>query len=415
MTSSRLTSYGRWGARGIGICLIVSAFLRPDLPVMATDYLADLFQGTPWSAADALVWLLIVLAGVGLMALHRGACFLVYIAFTYSFVPWGPEFWVFPVTPFAKALLGGQAVANRVALDLLNGLFVLAVLGVHVTLAKASTVQVMRPVRLAILSGMAASIALSATALTIAVVRDAVPRSIQPILRWFGRMIPNNVEPITIIAYVVLLAVPLAIWGIPSFVVACVRLWRARRMRVQLQKDGEDTVCGGGEAAASSDGTAPTSRFRLTPILAGVVVVGVLIAISVSMWRNVTNPNRYQRRFDSMTAWADRIVVRDGGFNCCAPVDHQKILFEVTDAEDIAELQKHIQLVPGTPGGGCLCCGYPGIDWYRGSQRLALTSVQHGHAIRWKGFPGDAHLTEESRKALCDWLKRHGMSDEELR
>jgi len=49
----------------------------------------------------------------------------------------------------------------------------------------------------------------------------------------------------------------------------------------------------------------------------------------------------------------------------------------------------------------CECVGYPGIDWYRGRERIAVTSVQHYRAIRWKDFPTDAVLTPES----AAWLK----------
>jgi hypothetical protein len=398
-------------------CLLVSAFLRPELPLSATDYVADLFLGMPIAASDALMWLLIALAGVGLMALRPGACFLVYIAFGYSLVPWGPELLVFPVTPFVKALLGAHFMASGVAPHLLNGLFVLAVIGVHVTLARTTRVHVMSPACYAILSGIAASAGVLAAALTAAVIADAVPRSIRPVLNRLTRAIADSDNPFTIMAYVALFAVPLAVWGIPSFVVACVRLGRARRTRSQLHKGSEDAVGGESEGTTPSAGAAAVStiRFRRATLLVGAVVMGLLVAISVSTWRNTTDANRYQQRFQSMASWADRIVVRDGGFNCCGPVDHQGILFEVTDATEIAELRKHIELMPGTPGGGCMCCGYPGIDWYRGSQRLALTSLQHGRALRWKGLPGDASLTEESAKALRDWLKRHGISEGRLR
>ena len=71
--------------------------------------------------------------------------------------------------------------------------------------------------------------------------------------------------------------------------------------------------------------------------------------------------------------------------------------------------------------GGCLCCGWPGIDWYKGRKRLALTSVQHGHGIRWKEFGtqyfgplrgyGDIPLTNESAIWLIEWLGSHGITN----
>ena len=63
--------------------------------------------------------------------------------------------------------------------------------------------------------------------------------------------------------------------------------------------------------------------------------------------------------------------------------------------------------------GGCMCCGYPGIDWYRKGKRIALTAMQHGHSLRWKGFKsgsdkfGDCYYTDESKAKLEDWFKAH--------
>ena len=142
--------------------------------------------------------------------------------------------------------------------------------------------------------------------------------------------------------------------------------------------------------------------------------IGVAVAISVMVWQRTTDPLRYQKRFHRTISSTDKIVVRDGGYDCCGPVDGQKVLFEVVDPMELAEVRNHICFAPGTPSDGCLCCGYPGIDWYCGNKRIALTSVQHGVALRWKGFPGDAHFTEESAQWLRQWFKRHGLSKSEL-
>ena len=68
-----------------------------------------------------------------------------------------------------------------------------------------------------------------------------------------------------------------------------------------------------------------------------------------------------------------------------------------------------------------MCCGYPGIDWYKGKKRLALTAVQHGMGIRWKKFGtsyvgpirfyGDVPLTTDSALWLIDWLRGHGVTN----
>jgi hypothetical protein len=116
--------------------------------------------------------------------------------------------------------------------------------------------------------------------------------------------------------------------------------------------------------------------------------------------------------FARAIAHVDRVVVRDGGFNCCGPVDNQQRLVALTNVQEIAAFRSAIQFEARQEGrGGCLCCGYPGIDWYQGTNRVALTAVQHGTALRWKDFPGDAMLTPESSHALARWLLDHGVPD----
>lgn len=123
--------------------------------------------------------------------------------------------------------------------------------------------------------------------------------------------------------------------------------------------------------------------------------------------------------FQKTISTADAIVVRDGGFNWCHSVDGQKVLFRVTNAREIKEVAEHIKFRSPQALGGCMCSGFPGIDWYKDGKRIALTSVQHGIALRWKGFPGwkglpgDAHFTQESGKWVVTWLAKHGVADPE--
>ena len=122
----------------------------------------------------------------------------------------------------------------------------------------------------------------------------------------------------------------------------------------------------------------------------------------------------YHDPLHDVIATADRIVVRDGGFNGPKPNDRQKVLFQVTDPAKVRALIDNLKFLPKPTGPSCTCWGYPGIDWYRGSERLAVTSVQHCRAIRWKGFPTDASLTKESAAWLKQWLLDHGIKEEKL-
>lgn len=64
--------------------------------------------------------------------------------------------------------------------------------------------------------------------------------------------------------------------------------------------------------------------------------------------------------------------------------------------------------------GHCACCGFPGIDFYVGNERVALTAVQHGQAIRWKECPGDIRLTRDAKQWLVEWLVRHEVAQTEI-
>ena len=179
-----------------------------------------------------------------------------------------------------------------------------------------------------------------------------------------------------------------------------------------------------------------TSRaFKWTVAMVIVTSIGISIALTWELcWNSFINvalyhkPLDYRLPFHPAIEHADRIVIRADGFNCCGPVDETNILFQVTAADEIADVRSHISFLALTTTNSfqetCMCCGSPGMDWYRGSKRLALTAIVHGGKIRWKRFStgrfmgirvgyGDALLTEESEQWLREWLSSHGVRDEE--
>jgi len=123
---------------------------------------------------------------------------------------------------------------------------------------------------------------------------------------------------------------------------------------------------------------------------------------------------QYSGQLHSVIRRADRILVRDGGDDWPEIVDAYPVLFEVRDPDEIAILQKHIRFHRNQCATVCGCRGYPVIDWYAGDARIALTSLQHGTAIRWDGFAGDASLTGESAQFIVEWLLRNGVSKAKL-
>lgn len=109
-------------------------------------------------------------------------------------------------------------------------------------------------------------------------------------------------------------------------------------------------------------------------------------------------------RFQAAVAEADRVVIRDGGFGCCTKPERDPVLLELKDPKEIAELRGIFRFKDLGSNSSCMCCGHPGIDWWKGDKLLARTAVQHLTALRWKRFNGDAELTSEAAEALTAWF-----------
>ena len=109
-------------------------------------------------------------------------------------------------------------------------------------------------------------------------------------------------------------------------------------------------------------------------------------------------------RFQEAIAAADRVVIRDGGFGCCTKPERDPVLLELKDPKEIAELRGIFRFKDLGSNSSCMCCGHPGIDWWKGDELLARTAVQHLKALRWKRFHGDAEFTPEASEALTAWF-----------
>jgi hypothetical protein len=111
----------------------------------------------------------------------------------------------------------------------------------------------------------------------------------------------------------------------------------------------------------------------------------------------------------------DRIVVYDAGYDYYGKASKAKPIREVSDAAEVQRVAGQLEFEKKQVLTMCPCTGYPRIDWYRGKDRIAIVSVQHGETIRWKGFQGDARLTPKSSQFLVQWLGEHGVSEEKMK
>ena len=85
------------------------------------------------------------------------------------------------------------------------------------------------------------------------------------------------------------------------------------------------------------------------------------------------------------------------------------MLLELREPKEIAELRGIFKFKDLGSNGGCMCCGHPGIDWWKGGEKLAQTALHHGKTVWWDGFTWDFVLTEKSQKEIAAWLSSHSI------
>ena len=139
-------------------------------------------------------------------------------------------------------------------------------------------------------------------------------------------------------------------------------------------------------------------------IFAGVMSVFAVIEIGIFYYWSgcfgiVTNA-----RFISAVGEADRVVIRDGGF-CHGDQDCEPALYVLTNKAEIAAFNQMFRFTGSRPR--CKCCGYPGVDWWKGDGRIVKSAIHHGMALRCEGFSSDLGLALGSRAQLREWFKQH--------
>ena len=111
------------------------------------------------------------------------------------------------------------------------------------------------------------------------------------------------------------------------------------------------------------------------------------------------------KNFRSAVKDADRVVIRDGGGLCHSDPDKEPSLFEITNKADIAAFNEMFKFARREVS--CKCSGYPGIDWWRDGQRIAVAGIHHNRKLRMSGIGGDLRFTAESKRCVQEWLETH--------
>ena len=82
------------------------------------------------------------------------------------------------------------------------------------------------------------------------------------------------------------------------------------------------------------------------------------------------------------------------------------MLFEITNKAEIATFNEMFRFCERDLV-RCACSGYPGIDWWRDGQRIAVAGVHHRSKLRVTGIGGDLCFTVESGSRVQRWLETH--------
>ena len=122
--------------------------------------------------------------------------------------------------------------------------------------------------------------------------------------------------------------------------------------------------------------------------------------------------------FKKRIAQADKIVIRDGTVKWDLPTDKDPVLCTITDPKEITAFNKMFVFVEKAKksdweesdvGQPCRCEGGPGIDWWKGGEKVAQTALHHGKSLWWDGFTWDFFLTPSSTDEIAKWFSAHSI------
>lgn len=141
------------------------------------------------------------------------------------------------------------------------------------------------------------------------------------------------------------------------------------------------------------------------------IIFIILIAIILSYVASIYIRNyegEINEVFQAKLTQCDKIVIRDGGNVSHDDIDKQKVLMTITESSEIKEFIESIEFSVFQEKGACECYGWPGIDFYCGTERIMVTSVQHNKALRTPIAQYDLELNRKSKKFMEGFTRRFG-------
>jgi len=129
-----------------------------------------------------------------------------------------------------------------------------------------------------------------------------------------------------------------------------------------------------------------------------IIIFLILIAILILYIRNYES--EINEIFQTKLSQCDKIVIRDGGNTGLGDIDTDEILMIITGSLEIKKFIKSIEFSIFQEKTVCACYGWPGIDFYSGSERIMITSVQHNTRLRTPIASYDLKLSRKSKKFM---------------
>ena len=150
----------------------------------------------------------------------------------------------------------------------------------------------------------------------------------------------------------------------------------------------------------------PNVRTRMKKLLIIFIILTAIITLYIASIYIGRYEGEINGIFQAKLVQCDKIVIRDGGDESHDKIDKQKILMTITEPNEVHKFIKSVEFSIFQRKGSCECMGWPGIDFYSGTERIMATSVKHNKALRTPIAQYDLELNRRSTKFMEGLTRR---------